>query len=67
VAIEDTQRMFNYDRLYLGGGNTKYIKTKLPSNVSTVSNVNGLLGGIKLWEEKNRTLQPKPRPQGSSS
>lgn len=67
VAIEDTQRMFNYDRLYLGGGNTKYIKTKLPTNVSTVSNVNGLLGGIKLWEEKNRTLQPKPRPQGSSS
>jgi hypothetical protein len=25
----------------------------LPSNVSTVSNVNGLLGGIKLWEEKS--------------
>jgi polyphosphate glucokinase len=66
-AIEDTQRMFNYDRLYLGGGNTKYIKIKLPSNVSTVSNVNGLLGGIKLWEEKSRTVQPKPRPQGSSS
>jgi polyphosphate glucokinase len=49
-AINDTQRMFNYDRLYLGGGNTKYIKFKLPSNVSTVSNLNGLLGGIKLWE-----------------
>jgi len=53
-AIEDTQRMFNYDRLYLGGGNTKYIKIKLPSNVSTVSNLNGLLGGIKLWEQKSR-------------
>jgi len=49
-AIDDTQRMFNYDRLYLGGGNTRYIKFKLPSNVSTVSNLNGLLGGIKLWE-----------------
>jgi polyphosphate glucokinase len=49
-AIDDTQRMFNYDRLYLGGGNTKYIKIKLPSHVSTVSNLNGLLGGIKLWE-----------------
>ena len=49
-AISDTQRMFNYDRLYLGGGNTRYIKFKLPSNVSTVSNLNGLLGGLKLWE-----------------
>jgi len=51
-AIGDAQRMFNYDRLYLGGGNTKYIKIKLPPNVSTVSNLNGLLGGIKLWEHK---------------
>jgi polyphosphate glucokinase len=49
-AINDTHRMFNYDRLYLGGGNTKYIKIKLPGNVRTVSNLNGLLGGIKLWE-----------------
>jgi polyphosphate glucokinase len=49
-AINDTHRMFNYDRLYLGGGNTKYIKIKLPSNVRTVSNLNGLLGGIKLWQ-----------------
>lgn len=56
-AIEDTQRMFNYDRLYLGGGNTKYIKIKLPSNVSTVSNLNGLLGGIKLWEQTARTVR----------
>ena len=51
-AIDDMQRMFDYDRLYLGGGNTKYIKIKLPPNVSTVSNLNGLLGGIKLWERK---------------
>ena len=55
-AIDDTQRMFNYDRLYLGGGNTRYIRIKLPSNVSTVSNLNGLLGGIKLWEHQDRTL-----------
>ena len=26
-------------------------------NVKTVSNLNGLLGGIKLWEEKGRTEQ----------
>ncbi len=60
-AIDDAQRMFNYDRLYLGGGNTKFIKIKLPSNVSVVSNLNGLLGGIKLWEEKERSrAQSRP-------
>jgi polyphosphate glucokinase len=53
-ALDDAQRMFNYDRLYLGGGNTKYIKIKLPANVKIVSNLNGLLGGIKLWETDGR-------------
>ena len=53
-ALDDAQRMFNYDRLYLGGGNTKYIKIKLPPNVTTVSNLNGLLGGIKLWEQQTK-------------
>ncbi|MGO9604548.1 MAG: ROK family protein [Candidatus Binataceae bacterium] len=57
-AIADIQRMFNYDRLYIGGGNTKYIKIKLPPKVTIVSNLNGLLGGIRLWQEKNRTIPP---------
>jgi polyphosphate glucokinase len=57
-ALGDAQRMFNYDRLYLGGGNTKYIKIKLPANVKTVSNLNGLLGGIKLWETKDHSPRP---------
>jgi polyphosphate glucokinase len=59
-ALDDTQRMFNYDRLYLGGGNTKFIKIKLPVHVTIVNNLNGLLGGIKLWEEKDRKTAPSP-------
>ncbi len=59
-ALDDAHRMFNYDRLYLGGGNTKYVKIKLPSNVSTVSNLNGLLGGIKLWDEKSPARPAAP-------
>lgn len=50
-AIGELARMFNYDRLYIGGGNTRHITIKLPPNVKTVSNLEGLLGGIKLWEE----------------
>jgi len=62
-ALDDAQRMFNYDRLYLGGGNTKYIKIKLPANVKTVSNLNGLLGGIKLWETDGRQQKRSAAPK----
>ena len=48
-AIGRWQGLFNYDRLYLGGGNAKKINTELPSNVTIVDNRAGLLGGIALW------------------
>jgi polyphosphate glucokinase len=50
-AIEQTAATFNWDHLYLGGGNTKKIIFKLPKNVSIVSNEEGILGGVKLWKE----------------
>jgi polyphosphate glucokinase len=51
-AIEDLKIAFNYDRLYLGGGNTKYIRFEPPEGVKIVSNEEGLLGGIKLWQDE---------------
>ena len=50
-AINRLEHLFNYDRLYIGGGETKNITLKLPSNIATVPNVLGLLGGIALWRE----------------
>lgn len=50
-AIDALSRGFNYDRLYLGGGEVKQINVELPENVTVVSNVLGLIGGIKLWDE----------------
>jgi polyphosphate glucokinase len=49
-AIDQLHALFYYDRLYIGGGNASEINFKLPSNASTISNEDGLLGGIKLWE-----------------
>ncbi|HYA34849.1 MAG TPA: ROK family protein [Candidatus Binataceae bacterium] len=49
-ALADLQHTFNYDRLYLGGGNARQIRFKLPANVKIVGNIEGLLGGIKLWK-----------------
>ncbi len=49
-AIAQLSRVFNYDRLYIGGGEVKQIDVELPENVIVVSNLLGLLGGIRLWE-----------------
>lgn len=53
-AIEQTEHTFNWDHLYLGGGNAKLISSKLPENVSIISNVDGLLGGVALWKFQDR-------------
>ena len=50
-AIESLKNLFNYDRLYIGGGNTNKITIELPPNVKIVPNVSGLLGGIVLWRD----------------
>lgn len=53
-AIEQTAHTFNWDHLYLGGGNAKFVEFRLPDNVSIVSNEDGLLGGVALWNFQNR-------------
>jgi polyphosphate glucokinase len=50
-AIDLLERIYNYDCLYLGGGNTKKIDFVLPPNVKITPNVTGLLGGIALWRD----------------
>lgn len=51
-AIDSLSRVLNYDHLYLGGGEVKQIEVELPENVTVVSNMLGLLGGIKLWKDE---------------
>jgi polyphosphate glucokinase len=59
-AIDDLERTFNYDHLYIGGGSAEEISFKLPANVSTVSNEDGLLGGIKLWSRGDALTPTRP-------
>ena len=49
-AIDQLYRLFYYDRLYIGGGNAAKITIDVPKNASIISNQDGILGGIKLWE-----------------
>lgn len=48
--IESVERLFNYDVLYIGGGNSKLVIGKLPPNVHLANNEAGLTGGIYLWQ-----------------
>jgi polyphosphate glucokinase len=50
-AIAALQHLFNYDRLYIGGGEAKKITFDLPSNAKIIPNMSGLLGGIALWRD----------------
>ena len=36
--------------LYLGGGNTKKLTIDLPADVELFTNVEGLEGGVRLWD-----------------
>lgn len=48
-VIEQLQKTFNPDVIYLGGGNSARLRGELPVGVRRVDNVAGLLGGIALW------------------
>jgi polyphosphate glucokinase len=49
-AIKQTAATFNWDYLYLGGGNAKDVSIELAQNIKIVSNEDGLLGGVALWQ-----------------
>ena len=48
-AIEQIQALFNYDHLYIGGGNAGKVDFTLPKHVTRVPNEDGLFGGVALW------------------
>ena len=52
-AISTFRTLFNFDMLYIGGGNAKKVTLELPKDVRIVSNDMGLTGGIRLWDMAN--------------
>jgi polyphosphate glucokinase len=64
-AIEDLKQTFNCDRLFIGGGNTKYIRFEPSTEVKIVSNEEGLLGGIKLWQGEPARASESAAPRKS--
>ena len=51
-CLEIVKTVFNYDTLYLGGGNAKKITFKLDDNIKIVANIDGIDGGARLWMQE---------------
>lgn len=52
-AIERTALTFNWDHLYIGGGNAKHITLDPDPRITLISNEDGLLGGVALWRDED--------------
>jgi polyphosphate glucokinase len=50
-AIASLEKLFNYDYLYIGGGEATKVKIQLPPNTKIIPNISGLIGGIALWRD----------------
>ncbi len=51
-AIEQTAATFNWDTLYIGGGNARKLNIKHGPNIKVISNEEGLLGAMALWRDR---------------
>jgi polyphosphate glucokinase len=52
-AIEQTAATFNWDTLYIGGGNAKKVTLEHGRNIKIISNEEGLLGAMALWRDRS--------------
>lgn len=56
LMVEDMREVFHWDRLYIGGGNSRRIRTEdlrvIGDDVVIVSNNAGIHGGVKAWSLK---------------
>jgi polyphosphate glucokinase len=48
-VFEVLKTVFNYDYLYIGGGNSNKLTFKLDKNMKIVTNAEGIKGGARLW------------------
>jgi polyphosphate glucokinase len=58
-VLDILKTVFNYDHLYIGGGNAKKINFDLDSNITIVSNKDGIKGGARLWRmDSHAAMKP---------
>jgi polyphosphate glucokinase len=58
-VFQTLKTVFNYDHLYIGGGNSRWLTIKLDDNMTIVSNKDGIKGGAKLWADDAKPISSK--------
>ena len=54
LVLDILKTVFNYDRLYLGGGNAAKLTIPLEANIHLFTNVDGIRGGARLWKMEDK-------------
>jgi polyphosphate glucokinase len=57
--------VFNYDRLYIGGGNLASLDLPADPAIHTFSNLDGIKGGARLWQLEDRYHLTTNYPAGA--
>ncbi len=63
-AVRTLDVLLRFDRLYIGGGNSRRVTVALGPNVELVDNAAGILGGARLWDTAlscDAAARPRPR------
>jgi polyphosphate glucokinase len=67
-TVEILRTVFNYDHLYIGGGNANRIDFKLPPHVTLIPNEDGMAGAAFAWNPKGPKASPgKRKPPAKAS
>ncbi|WP_347158592.1 ROK family protein [Pontibacter chitinilyticus] len=51
-VLQILKTVFNYDYLYISGGNADLLSFPLDENITIVSNKDGIKGGARLWQDQ---------------
>jgi polyphosphate glucokinase len=62
-VFKTLKTVFNYDALYIGGGNGRKLNFELDANMKLVTNEDGIKGGARLWtmDELPKTETPSAK------
>jgi polyphosphate glucokinase len=64
-VLATLKTVFNYDRLYIGGGNIDKLEVPLENNIIRFSNRDGIKGGARLWALEDKYHITTNHPSGS--
>lgn len=65
-AVRTLDVLLRFDRLYLGGGNSRRVTLTLGPNVEVIENIAGILGGVRLWDT-DLTCDAAARPRATAA